>query len=102
MEMLASLFYAFFAIGIVALALKVTRPTYIDPEEDADIPDYVNIPTDLAKLELNVVLMEAVDGRIDRLKRINQDSLDDLKQDIILIALAYGEGCVRHAENRMN
>jgi hypothetical protein len=53
-------------------------------------------------MELNQILMEAIDGRVDRLKRIDQDSLGDLKQDMVLIALAYGEGCVRHSGNILN
>ncbi len=102
MELLGTLFYGVIGVGIVALALKVTQPSWIDPEEADDFPDWVNMPTDFAKMELNQVLMEAVDGRIDRLRRFDVDSLDDLKRDMVLIALAYGEGCVRHSENRMN
>ena len=102
MELLATLFYGICALGISVLFLKTTKTYWIDPEEEPDFPDWVNMPTDLARMELNQVLMEAVDGRVDRLKRIGQDSLDDLKRDIVLIALAYGEGCVRQSENHMN
>ncbi len=102
MELLATLFYGVVAVLICAVGLKMTDPIWIDPNEELDFPDWVNMPTNLARMELNQVLMEAIDGRVDRLKRIDQDSLDDLKRDIVLIALAYGEGCVRQSENHMN
>ena len=102
MELLSTLTYGVIGLGIAVLALKVTQPSWIAPEEVDDFPDWVNMPSDLAKMELNQIMMEAIDGRVDRLKRIDQDSLDDLKRDIVLIALAYGEGCVRQSENHMN
>lgn len=109
MELLGTLTYGVIGLGIVVLALKVTQPSWIDPEDedfsdwlDDDFPDWVNMPTDYAKMELNQVLMEAVDGRVDRVRHLDADSLSDLKRDMVLIALAYGEGCVRHSENRMN
>ncbi len=102
MELLSTLTYGVIGLGIAVLALKVTQPSWIAPEEADDFPDWVNMPSDLAKMELNQILMEAIDGRVDRLKRIDQDSLNDLKQDMVLIALAYGEGCVRHSGNILN
>jgi hypothetical protein len=102
MELLSTLTYGVIGLGIAVLALKVTRPTWISPAEELDFPDWINMPSDLAKMELNQIMMEAIDGRVDRLKRIDQDSLGDLKQDMVLIALAYGEGCVRHSGNILN
>jgi len=102
MELLGMFFYGVCAAGITILILKTTKTYWIDPEGEPDFPDWVNMPTDLAKLDLNHILMEAIDGRVARLKRIDEDSLDDLRQDMVLIALAYGEGCVRHSENLMN
>jgi|TARA_R110000822_G_scaffold283194_1_gene404727 hypothetical protein len=102
MELLGTLFYAICISGIAVLIIKTTKTYWIDPEGELDFPDWVNMPTDLEKLELNHILMEAIEGRVVRLKRIDEDSLDDLRQDMVLIALAYGEGCVRHSENLMN
>jgi len=102
MELLGTLFYGVCAAGIAVLILKTTKTYWIDPVGELDFPDWINMPADLAKMELNQILMEAIDGRIDRLKRIDKDSLADLKQDMVLIALAYGEGCVRHSGNILN
>ena len=102
MELLAVLFYGVVAVLTCAAGLKMTEPIWIDPEEELDVPDWVNMPNNHAKMELNQVLMEAVDGRVDRVRRFDADSLADLKRDMVLIALAYGEGCVNHSENRMN
>lgn len=101
MDLLSTLFYGVCLMVTLAVLIKMTEPLRNFIEED-ELPEWVNMPPDLAQLELNEVLIQAIDNRVDRVRKLDDDSLEFLKRDMILIAMAYSEGCVRHSENRLN
>jgi len=62
---------------------------------DSDIPKWVNSGPQHPEDELNILLADAVGYRLSRVRGIKRSDFPVLAEDIVFIAMAYGDGRVR-------
>jgi hypothetical protein len=68
---------------------------------DLQIPEWVNSgPRDPVE-ELNILLADAVSHRLSRVRSLKRADYQDLAEEMVFIAMAYGDGRVRAETNNI-